>query len=491
MIPGYAEHCAERADLGIPPLPLNATQTDALVKLLGEGSTDPEHLQLMRERVPGGVDEAAYVKAAFLAAVARGEQQCPAISRLDAVFMLGTMFGGYNVEPLVKLLDDSDQEIQKAAVVALSGTKLVFDAYHDVTDRIEKNPATLQVVENWADATWFTARPPLAERLRMVVFKVPGEINTDDLSPAQDAFTRPDIPLHALAMLKNPREGMVENPLQTIAKLREDTGLPVVFVGDVVGTGSSRKSAANSLLWHIGDDIPFVPNKKSGGVVLGSKIAPIFFNTLEDEGTLPIECDVSGMDNGDVIEVLPYEGRIVRVSDGSEITRFQLRSEVILDEVQAGGRIPLIIGRGLSDRACKTLDRDVCSAFRRPHPPADDGQHGYTLAQKMIGRACGVEGVRPGTYCEPVITTVGSQDTTGPMTRDEMKDLACLGFGADLVMQSFCHTAAYPRPVDIENQHSLPEFFHTRGGVALQPGDGIIHSWLNRMLLPDTLGTGG
>lgn len=489
MLAEYRQHVAEREAQGLVPKPLNAAQTAALVQLIknppaGEASV---LIDLLTHRVPAGVDDAAYVKAGFLAAIAKGDDSSPILDPVRATELLGTMLGGYNVAPLIDLLDDPT--LGATAAAALSSTLLMFDAFHDVEEKAAAgNENARRVMQSWADAEWFTRRPKLPEKLTVTVFKVPGEINTDDLSPATEAWSRPDIPLHAKSMLKNPREG-VTNAEQQIAALKEK-GYPVAFVGDVVGTGSSRKSATNSVLWSIGDDIPCVPNKRAGGVCIGGKIAPIFFNTMEDSGALPIECDVTGMQSGDVIDIYPYQGVIKRHDSGDVITQFQLKTEILLDEIQAGGRIPLIIGRGLTDRARKTLGQSPSPVFRRPKAKVDSGQ-GYTLAQKMIGKACGVAGVRPGTYCEPHMTTVGSQDTTGPMTRDELKDLACLGFSADLVMQSFCHTAAYPKPVDVETHHTLPDFIMNRGGVALRPGDGIIHSWLNRMLLPDTVGTGG
>lgn len=489
LLQEYRKHVAERAELGIVPLPLSAQQVAELVELLKKPPAGEEEflLDLISNRVPPGVDEAAYVKAGFLSAIARGEAQSPLIDRGKAVELLGTMLGGYNVSTLVELLDDA--EMAASAADELSHILLIFDAFHDIEERANKgNEHARRVLQSWADAEWFTSRPPLPEKLTMTVFKVPGETNTDDLSPAQDAWSRPDIPLHALAMYKNPREG-VTNAVEQINEL-EKSGHPVVLVGDVMGTGSSRKSATNSVLWHIGDDIPHVPNKRSGGVCIGGKMAPIFFNTMEDAGALPLECDVDRLNTGDVIDIDAYAGTIHDHASGELLSEFELKTEVLLDEVQAGGRIPLIIGRGLTGRARAALELPPGDAFRSP-VTGQESDKGYTLAQKMVGRACGVEGVRPGSYCEPHMTTVGSQDTTGPMTRDELKDLACLGFSADLVMQSFCHTAAYPKPVDIETQHSLPSFFQTRGGVSLRPGDGIIHSWMNRMLLPDTVGTGG
>ena len=489
LLQEYRKHVAERAELGIVPLPLSAQQVAELVELLKDPPAGEEEflLDLISNRVPPGVDEAAYVKAGFLSAIARGEAESPLIDRGKAVELLGTMLGGYNVSTLVELLDDD--EMAAAAADELSHILLIFDAFHDIEERANKgNEHARRVLQSWADAEWFTSRPPLPEKLTMTVFKVPGETNTDDLSPAQDAWSRPDIPLHALAMYKNPREG-VTNAVEQIDEL-EKSGHPVVLVGDVMGTGSSRKSATNSVLWHIGDDIPHVPNKRSGGVCIGGKMAPIFFNTMEDAGALPIECEVEKLETGDVIDIDAYAGTIRDHAGGELLSEFELKTGVLLDEVQAGGRIPLIIGRGLTGRARAALELPPGDAFRSP-VTGQESDKGYTLAQKMVGRACGVEGVRPGSYCEPHMTTVGSQDTTGPMTRDELKDLACLGFSADLVMQSFCHTAAYPKPVDIETQHSLPSFFQTRGGVSLRPGDGIIHSWMNRMLLPDTVGTGG
>ena len=488
MLQAYRQHVEERAAQGIPPLPLNAEQVAQLVELLKNPPAGEEEtlVDLLTNRVPPGVDEAAYVKAGFLAAVSKGEASSPLISKQKAVELLGTMMGGYNIMPLIELLDDA--ALGELAAEQLKFTLLIFDAYHDVDEKAKAgNENAKAVMQSWADAEWFTRKNKVAEAVKLTVFKVVGETNTDDLSPAQDAWSRPDIPLHALAMLKNPREG-IHSANEQIVELK-NKGNPVVYVGDVVGTGSSRKSATNSVLWATGDDIPFVPNKRMGGVVLGSKIAPIFFNTVEDSGALPIECPVDNLNMGDVITLKPYEGKIYNEA-GEVISEFSLKTEVILDEVQAGGRIPLIIGRTLTERARETLGLPQTDAFRRPVNPADDGKS-YTLAQKMVGKACGVEGILPGTYCEPRMSTVGSQDTTGPMTRDELKELACLGFSADLVMQSFCHTAAYPKPVDINTQHTLPDFIQTRGGVSLRPGDGIIHSWLNRMLLPDQVGTGG
>lgn len=489
MLEAYRRHVEERAEMGVVPKPLDAEQTAALVELLKNPPKGEEAflLDLISNRVPAGVDEAAYVKAGFLSAIARGEATSPLIAKADAVKLLGTMLGGYNIGTLVDLLDDG--ELGKEAATQLSHTLLMFDAFHDVAEKADAGNKHAQVtLQAWADAEWFTARPKVPEVITTTVFKVPGETNTDDLSPAPDAWSRPDIPLHAMAMYKMPREGITDAVAQ-IEELKQK-GHPVTLVGDVLGTGSSRKSATNSVLWHMGDDIPHIPNKRAGGICIGGQIAPIFFNTMEDAGALPIECDVSGMETGDVIDIHPYAGKVTRHGSDEVIARFELRTEMLLDEVQAGGRIPMIIGRGLTDRAREKLGLDPSTVFRRPKAPASSAR-GFTLAQKIVGKACGVKGVRPGTYCEPRMTTVGSQDTTGPMTRDELKDLACLGFTADLVMQSFCHTAAYPKPVDIETQHSLPDFIQTRGGVSLRPGDGIIHSWLNRMLLPDTCGTGG
>ena len=489
MLTQYRQHVAERAAEGVVPKPLDATQVAALVELLKQPTAgdEAEILDLLANRIPAGVDEAAYVKASFLTAVAKGDEHSPLLSAEKATELLGTMLGGYNVAPLIELLDNAN--LAPIAANALSHILLIFDAFHDVQEKAEAgNAFAKQVLQSWADAEWFTSRAPVAEKLTVTVFKVSGETNTDDLSPAPDAWSRPDIPLHAKAMLKMPRDG-ISNAEQQINDLKQKS-FPVAYVGDVVGTGSSRKSATNSVLWFMGDDIPYIPNKRGGGVCIGGKIAPIFFNTMEDSGALPIECDVTQLSMGDVIDIYPYEGVVKRHGTDEEICRFALKTEVILDEVRAGGRIPLIIGRGLTDRARQVLGLPASTVFKRLAASAASDK-GYTLAQKMVGQACGVVGVRPGSYCEPKMTTVGSQDTTGPMTRDELKDLACLGFSADLVMQSFCHTAAYPKPVDVAMQHSLPDFIMTRGGVSLRPGDGVIHSWLNRMLLPDTVGTGG
>lgn len=488
MLESYRKQVEERAKLGIVPKPLDAQQTSELIELLKSPPPGEEDflLDLITNRIPAGVDEAAYVKAGFLSAIAKGETSSPLITKQRAVELLGTMLGGYNIGTLVELLDDA--ELAQLAGEQLKHTLLMFDAFHDVTSKSKSgNKVAKEVVQSWADAEWFTRMPALAEKVTVTVFKVPGETNTDDLSPAPDAWSRPDIPLHALAMLKNPREGLVGNPLEKIAELKKK-GHPVAYVGDVVGTGSSRKSATNSVIWWMGNDIPYIPNRRDGGFCLGLNIAPIFFNTMEDSGALPIELDVSQMNMGDVIDIYPYEGKVEK--DGKVIAEFELKTEILLDEVQAHGRIPLIIGRGLTERAREFLGLPPNDIFRKPAEVASSDK-GYTLAQKIVGKACGVKGVRPDQYCEPKMTTVGSQDTTGPMTRDELKDLACLGFTADLTMQSFCHTAAYPKPIDVTNQHTLPDFVMNRGGVSLRPGDGIIHSWLNRMLLPDTVGTGG
>ncbi|MBF2007277.1 MAG: bifunctional aconitate hydratase 2/2-methylisocitrate dehydratase, partial [Chlorogloeopsis fritschii C42_A2020_084] len=504
MLESYRQQVAERAALGIPPLPLDAKQTSELCELLKNPPAGEEEtlLHLLRDRIPPGVDPAAYVKAGFLTGIAKGEIKSPLVSRIEAVQLLGTMVGGYNVQSLIELLQTPTTSVSESsetplvmggqgkepiaayAANALSKILLVYDAFHDILELSKTNPYAKRVIDSWAEAEWFTARPQLPEFINVTVFKVSGETNTDDLSPATHATTRPDIPLHALAML----ESRMPGALETIAELKQK-GHPVAYVGDVVGTGSSRKSAINSVLWHIGNDIPFVPNKRAGGYILGGAIAPIFFNTAEDAGAFPIQCDVTKMETGMVITIYPYKGEITNEA-GEVISTFTLKPDTILDEVRAGGRIPLLIGRTLTDKTRQALGLEASTVFIRPQQPADTSK-GYTLAQKMVGKACGLPGVRPGTYCEPIMTTVGSQDTTGPMTRDELKELACLGFSADLVMQSFCHTAAYPKPVDIKTHHELPDFFASRGGVALRPGDGIIHSWLNRMLLPDTVGTGG
>ncbi|CED70531.1 aconitate hydratase 2 (citrate hydro-lyase 2) [Aliivibrio wodanis] len=493
MLEAYRKHVAERASEGVVPRPLNAEQVAALVELVKNPPQGEEEviLDLLENRIPPGVDEAAYVKAGFLTAITKGEVESPLVSKAKATELLGTMQGGYNIESLVSLLDDA--ELAPIAVKALSHTLLMFDAFYDVEEKAKAgNVSAQQVLQSWADAEWFTAKNKVAEKITVKVFKVTGETNTDDLSPAPDAWSRPDIPVHAKAMLKMERDGITPDeqgnvgPITQIEEMQKD-GIPLAYVGDVVGTGSSRKSATNSVLWFMGEDIPFVPNKRTGGVCLGGKIAPIFYNTMEDSGALPIELNVQDMNMGDVIDIYPYEG-VVR-KDGAEISSFEL-GKVLLDEVRAGGRIPLIIGRGLTGRARDALGLAETDLFAKPIDPSESDK-GYTLAQKMVGKACGVEGVRAGQYCEPKMTTVGSQDTTGPMTRDELKDLACLGFSADLVMQSFCHTSAYPKPVDVNTHHTLPDFIMNRAGVSLRPGDGVIHSWLNRMLLPDTVGTGG
>jgi aconitate hydratase 2/2-methylisocitrate dehydratase len=501
MLQAYRTHVAERAALGIPPLPLSASQTADLIELLKAPPAGEEAalVDLITHRVPAGVDDAAKVKASYLAAVAHGTETCTLISREKATELLGTMLGGYNIAPLIDLLDD--KAVGAVAAEALKKTLLMFDAFHDVKAKADAGSANAKaVLQSWADAKWFTSRPEVPESITVSIFKVAGEVNTDDLSPAPDAFSRPDIPMHALAMHKNARPGIVpeedgkRGPVKFIEELRA-RGHLVAYVGDVVGTGSSRKSATNSVLWFTGQDIPFVPNKRFGGVCLGGKIAPIFYNTMEDSGALPIELDVSQMNMGDVVELRPHEGKALK--DGKVIAEFSVKSDVLFDEVRAGGRIPLIIGRGLTAKAREALGLAPSTLFRLPQNPVDT-KRGFSLAQKMVGKACGLplidgiqQGVRPGTYCEPRMTSVGSQDTTGPMTRDELKDLACLGFSADLVMQSFCHTAAYPKPVDVKMHHELPAFISTRGGISLKPGDGVIHSWLNRLLLPDTVGTGG
>ncbi len=499
MLQAYAAHVSERAALGIPPLPLSAKQTAELIELLKNPPAGEEAnlINLITHRIPAGVDDAAKVKASYLAAVAHGTEKCSLLSREKATELLGTMLGGYNIGPMIDLLDDA--AVAAVAAAGLKKTLLMFDQFHDVKEKADKGNAHAKgVLQSWADAEWFTSRPEVPQSITFTVFKVPGETNTDDLSPAPDATTRPDIPMHALAMLKNKRDGAAftpeedgkRGPIKFIEELVA-RGLPVAYVGDVVGTGSSRKSATNSVLWFTGEDIPFIPNKKFGGICLGTKIAPIFYNTMEDAGSLPIELNVDQMNMGDVVELRPYEGKALK--DGVVIAEFTVKSEVLFDEVRAGGRIPLIIGRGLTAKARESLGLPVSTLFRLPQSPVDSGK-GFSLAQKMVGRACGLpagQGMRPGTYCEPKMTSVGSQDTTGPMTRDELKDLACLGFSADLVMQSFCHTAAYPKKVDVKMHHELPDFISTRGGVSLRPGDGVIHSWLNRLLTPDTVGTGG
>ena len=496
MLEAYRQHVEERAAEGVPAKPLTAEQVADLIELLKNPPAGEEEfiLDLITNRVPPGVDEAAYVKAGFLTALAKGEASSPLIDKVHAVKLLGTMQGGYNIVSMVELLDN--EELAREAGEQLKHTLLMFDAFHDVEERAKNgNAVAKDVMQSWADAEWFLSKPALEEKITLTVFKVPGETNTDDLSPAPDAWSRPDIPVHANAMLKNERDGIepevpgTTGPLKQIEAVKAK-GHPVAYVGDVVGTGSSRKSATNSVLWFFGDDIPYVPNKRGGGFCFGGKIAPIFFNTMEDSGALPVEMDVSKLEMGDVIDIYPYEGKVCKHGTDEVLSTFELKTQLILDEVRAGGRIPLIIGRGLTGKARESLGLAPSDVFRLPDQPADTGK-GFTLAQKMVGKACGLNGVRPGMYCEPKMSTVGSQDTTGPMTRDELKDLACLGFQADLVMQSFCHTAAYPKPVDVDTHHTLPDFIMNRGGVSLRPGDGIIHSWLNRMLLPDTVGTGG
>ena len=487
MLKDYKKHCEERKEQGIPPLPLSAQQTSDLVELLKSEHAESELLlELLKERIPAGVDQAAYVKAGFLADITTGETNSSYISKKEAVIILGTMLGGYNIQPLIQCL--KSDELGEAAATALSTTLLIFDAFNEVLALSETNKNAKTVIDAWAEGTWFKEKQEITEQIRLTVYKVPGEINTDDLSPGTDAWSRPDIPLHALAMFKMPREGL-EKPLETIDELKKK-GNPLAFVGDVVGTGSSRKSATNSVLWHMGDEIPCIPNKKEGGFCFGGKIAPIFFNTLEDSGAFPVECDVSKLNMGQEIIFEPFNGKILDADSGEVLSSFELKTPVLLDEVRANGRIPLIIGRQLTDKTREALGLDPTDIFTRPDAE-DASDKGFTLAQKIVGKACGVKGIRPGTYCEPRMSTVGSQDTTGPMTRDELKELACLGFSADLVMQSFCHTVAYPKPVDIDTQHTLPDFIMNRGGVSLKPGDGIIHSWLNRMLVPDGVGTGG
>ena len=482
MKEAYLKHCDERESENLPPLALNAKQTKSVVECLLEGNDDDFYLNLLTHRVPPGVDEAAYVKAGFLTSVAKGEETCDAISKKHATFLLGTMLGGYSIASLIDLLDD--EETSEAACEALSHTILIYEAHQQILEKSSSNSYAKKIVDSWASADWFTSKEPLPESIKVTVFRVDGETNTDDLSPATEAWSRPDIPLHAKAMLIK----KMDRPLEKIEELKQK-GLPLAYVGDVVGTGSSRKSAINSVLWHMGEPIDYIPNKNSGGIVLGGKIAPIFFNTAEDSGALPIQCDVSELNMGDDITIFPYEG-VIKDASGKVVSKFDLASSTMPDEVRAGGRIPLIIGRGLTDKTRSELGLDVSDVFLRPVDPKNS-ELGFTLAQKIVGKACGVKGIRPGTYCEPRMSTVGSQDTTGAMTRDELKELACLGFSADLVMQSFCHTAAYPKPIDLELQHTLPDFMHSRGGVSLKPGDGIIHSWLNRMLLPDSVGTGG
>ena len=482
MKEAYLKHCDERQSENLPPLALNAKQTKSVVESLISGIDDDFNLDLLTHRVPPGVDEAAYVKAGFLTSIAKGDETCKAISKQHATFLLGTMLGGYSIESLINLLDDD--ETAEAACEALSHTILIYEAHQSILEKSTNNAHAKKIVDSWASADWFTSKEPLPESIKVTVFRVDGETNTDDLSPATEAWSRPDIPLHAKAMLVK----KMDRPLEKIEKLKQK-GHPLAYVGDVVGTGSSRKSAINSVLWHMGEPIDYIPNKNSGGIVLGGKIAPIFFNTAEDSGALPIQCDVSELKMGDEITIYPYKG-VIKDASGEVVSSFNLAPSTMPDEVRAGGRIPLIIGRGLTDKTRSELGLEVSDVFLRPVDPKNSSL-GFTLAQKIVGKACGVKGIRPGTYCEPRMSTVGSQDTTGAMTRDELKDLACLGFSAELVMQSFCHTAAYPKPVDIELQHTLPEFMSSRGGVSLKAGDGVIHSWLNRMILPDTVGTGG
>ena len=482
MKEAYLKHCDERQSENLPPLALNAKQTKSVVESLISGIDDDFNLDLLTHRVPPGVDEAAYVKAGFLTSIANGDETCKAISKQHATFLLGTMLGGYSIESLINLLDDD--ETAEAACEALSHTILIYEAHQSILEKSTNNAHAKKIVDSWASADWFTSKEPLPESIKVTVFRVDGETNTDDLSPATEAWSRPDIPLHAKAMLVK----KMDRPLEKIEKLKQK-GHPLAYVGDVVGTGSSRKSAINSVLWHMGEPIDYIPNKNSGGIVLGGKIAPIFFNTAEDSGALPIQCDVSELKMGDEITIYPYKG-VIKDASGEVVSSFNLAPSTMPDEVRAGGRIPLIIGRGLTDKTRSELGLEVSDVFLRPVDPKNSSL-GFTLAQKIVGKACGVKGIRPGTYCEPRMSTVGSQDTTGAMTRDELKELACLGFSADLVMQSFCHTAAYPKPIDLELQHTLPDFMHSRGGVSLKPGDGIIHSWLNRMLLPDSVGTGG
>lgn len=479
----YNQQVSERAAQNVPPLPLDAAQTAEIIRLLlANDSRSKELKELLSERVSPGVDEAAKVKAEFLDSLAQSKQSCQAISPREAIELLGTMLGGYNIAPLINALKLAP-ELAQVAADALKKTLLIYDAFGDIVELAKSNKYAQEILQSWAKAEWFTSRPKVPEKLTLTVFKIDGETNTDDLSPAGDAFTRSDIPLHAQAMLKS----RTQNALSRIEELKKK-GNPLVYVGDVVGTGSSRKSACNSLVWHMGEAIPHIPNKKSGGVVIGGVIAPIFFNTCEDSGCLPLRADVSALNEGDVIDVYPYKGEIHK--NGAVVSKFELSPNTLADEIRAGGRINLIIGRGLTAKAQEATGAKDDSIFAKPTNPTTQPK-GYTLAQKMVGRACGVAGIAPGTYCEPIATTVGSQDTTGPMTRDEIKELASLGFSADFVLQSFCHTAAYPKPADVKNHATLPKFISSRGGVSLRPGDGVIHSWLNRMVLPDTVGTGG
>jgi aconitate hydratase 2/2-methylisocitrate dehydratase len=485
LLADYRKHTEERAALGVPPLALTAEQVAELVELLkATPIEDVDYvMELFTQKVPAGVDDAAYVKAAFLNDIVQGNASCETIDAVKACEILGTMLGGFNVKPLVEALK-IEGEVADTAAEQLKNTLLVYDSFNDVKTLMDEgNTKAKEVVASWANAEWFTNRPPLEEEIVVTVYKVPGETNTDDLSPASEAFTRADIPLHANSFLQS----RMPDPLKTMAELKEK-GHPLAYVGDVVGTGSSRKSGINSVQWHIGQDIAGIPNKRTGGVVIGDIIAPIFFNTAEDSGCLPIQAPVANLETGDVITIKPYQGVIEK--DGEVVSEFTLEPNTLPDEMRAGGRIPLIIGKGLTAKAREALGMDAGDIFMTPSQPEDNGK-GYTLAQKMVGKACGMEGVKPGVYCEPIATTVGSQDTTGPMTRDEIKELAALNFGADFVLQSFCHTAAYPKPADIELQHTLPKFWTERKGFILRPGDGVIHSWLNRMCLPDTVGTGG
>ena len=484
LLTDYKKHTQERAELGVPPLALTAAQVAELVELLKASPIEDEAyaMELFTEHVPAGVDDAAYVKAAFLNDIVQGNVTCDAIDKTKACEILGTMLGGFNVKPLVEAL--KIDEVALVAAEQLKNTILVYDAFNDVKTLMDEgNSYAKEIITSWANAEWFTNKPALEEEIVVTVYKVPGETNTDDLSPASEAFTRDDIPLHANSFLQS----RMEKPLETMAELKKK-GHPLAYVGDVVGTGSSRKSGINSVQWHMGRDIPSIPGKRTGGVVIGDIIAPIFFNTAEDSGCLPIQAPVAKLETGDVITIKPYEGVIEK--DGEVVSEFKLEPNTLPDEMRAGGRIPLIIGKGLTAKAREALGLDAGDIFMTPSQPDDDGS-GYTLAQKMVGKACGMEGVKPGVYCEPVCSTVGSQDTTGAMTRDEIKELAALNFGADFVLQSFCHTAAYPKPADIVLQHTLPKFWTARKGFVLRPGDGVIHSWLNRMCLPDTVGTGG
>ena len=485
LLADYRTHTDERAALGVTPLALTAEQVADLVELLKASPVaDADYaMELFTQKVPAGVDDAAYVKAAFLNDIIQGNVTCETIDALKATEILGTMLGGFNVAPLVDALTSSDSAVAESAASELKNTLLVYDSFNDVKALMDNgNALAKEIVESWANAEWFFNKPEMEKEITVTVYKIPGETNTDDLSPASEAFTRADVPLHANSFLIN----RMDNPLDTMAELKKK-GHPLAYVGDVVGTGSSRKSGINSLQWHMGRDIPNIPGKRTGGIVLGDIIAPIFFNTAEDSGCIPIQAPVGDLNTGDVITVKPFDGVIER--DGKVVSEFKIEPNTLPDEMRAGGRVPLIIGKGLTAKAREALGMDAGDIFMTPDIPADNGK-GFTLAQKMIGKACGIEGVKPGTYCEPIATTVGSQDTTGPMTRDEVKDLAALNFGADMVMQSFCHTAAYPKPADIDLQHTLPKFWTERKGFILRPGDGVIHSWLNRLCLPDTVGTG-